>query len=59
MDKKEALTYELPRVVDYGDLQELTASCIGGTGGDSRVPGGVAGEFTVGTSATSLPCTGP
>jgi hypothetical protein len=28
-------TYEKPKVVDYGDLQELTAACLGATGGDA------------------------
>jgi hypothetical protein len=37
MDRK---TYEKPRVVDYGSLQELTAACVGGTGGDAAFPGG-------------------
>jgi hypothetical protein len=31
--------YEAPRVVDYGDLQELTADCYGATGGDAAYPG--------------------
>ncbi len=35
MDKREALSYEAPRVVDYGDLRELTAACLGGSGGDA------------------------
>jgi hypothetical protein len=32
--------YESPRVVDYGDLQELTADCGAASGGDSYVAGG-------------------
>jgi hypothetical protein len=27
--------YETPQVVDYGDLQQLTAGCAGATGGDA------------------------
>jgi hypothetical protein len=41
--------YETPRVVDYGDLQELTAACLGGGGGDLGYPGEVGG-FGVGPS---------
>jgi hypothetical protein len=32
--------YERPRVVDYGSLQELTAACADGGGGDSFHRGG-------------------
>lgn len=32
--------YEAPRVIDYGSLQELTASCAFGTGGDKHFPSG-------------------
>jgi hypothetical protein len=32
--------YEAPRVLDYGGLQELTASCAFGTGGDKSFPSG-------------------
>jgi hypothetical protein len=49
-------TYETPRVVDYGDLQELTAACLGGTGGDAFDPSGKAGEFTVGASNPAAGC---
>jgi len=49
-------TYEAPRVVDYGDLQELTAACLGGTGGDAFDPSGKAGEFTVGASNPAAGC---
>jgi hypothetical protein len=37
-------------VTDYGSLEELTAGCLGATGGDSFVPSGHLGEFTIGTS---------
>ena len=32
-------TYEKPRMTDYGSLQDLTAACAGGTGGDAAFPG--------------------
>jgi hypothetical protein len=32
--------YEAPRVIDYGSLQELTAACALGGGGDAYVSGG-------------------
>jgi hypothetical protein len=49
--------YQPPTVVDYGDLQELTAACLGGVGGDVEAPGGVAGDFTVGVSNPGAGCT--
>jgi len=48
--------YETPQVVDYGDLQELTAACLGGTGGDAFDPSGSAGAFTVGASNPAAGC---
>ena len=39
--------YETPRVIDYGGLQELTASCAFGTGGDKSFP---TGQDSGGTS---------
>lgn len=48
--------YEAPRVVDYGDLQELTAGCLGGRGGDAFDPSGTAGPFTVGASNPAGGC---
>jgi hypothetical protein len=50
------LAYEAPRVVDYGDLQELTAACLGGTGGDSFDPSGKAGGYSVGASNPAAGC---
>jgi hypothetical protein len=55
MDNVEA--YEAPQIVDYGDLQELTAACLGGTGGDAYDPSGKAGSFTVGASNPTAGCT--
>jgi hypothetical protein len=48
MDEKRK--YEKPVVTDYGSLEELTAGCLGATGGDSFVPSGHLGEFTIGPS---------
>ena len=57
MDTKETLgTYEAPRVVDYGDLQELTAACLGGGGGHAGYPGEIGG-FSVGPSNPAAGCT--
>ncbi len=47
--------YEAPQVVDYGDLQDLTAACLGGTGGDAGFPGEVGG-YTVGPSNPAAGC---
>jgi hypothetical protein len=49
MDDQVTQAYEPPKVVDYGDLQELTASCLGGSGGDEGFPGHVGG-YSVGPS---------
>ncbi len=56
MDEIRTLAYEAPRVVDYGDLQELTAACLGGTGGDAFDPSGTAGGYTVGASNPAAGC---
>jgi hypothetical protein len=57
-DQMHSQTYEKPCVIDYGDLQELTAACIGGAGGDSEVPGGVTFEGKgFGVSNAAAGCT--
>lgn len=47
--------YENPTVVDYGDLQELTAACLGGSGGDAGFPTSVGG-YSVGPSNPAAGC---
>jgi hypothetical protein len=47
--------YETPSVVDYGDLQQLTAACLGGSGGDQGYPGQIGG-YTVGPSNPAANC---
>jgi hypothetical protein len=47
--------YEAPQVVDYGDLQELTAACLGGSGGDAGYPGHIGG-YSVGPSNPAAGC---
>jgi hypothetical protein len=57
MNNRDSLgAYESPRIVDYGDLQKLTAACLGGAGGDSGYPGTVGG-YTVGPSNPAAGCT--
>jgi len=56
MEETSTLTYEAPRVVDYGDLQELTAACLGGSGGDAFDPSGQAGGYSVGSSNPAGGC---
>lgn len=48
-DQMRTQAYEAPTVVDYGDLQDLTAACLGGSGGDLGYPGTVGG-YGVGPS---------
>ncbi len=55
-DKLVTQAYEAPRVVDYGDLQELTAACLGGSGGDAFDPSGKAGPYGVGPSNPAAEC---
>lgn len=38
-DRITSQVYETPRVVDYGDLQELTAGCHNTQGGDGVFAG--------------------
>ncbi len=54
-DQARSEAYEAPTVTDYGDLQELTAACLGGTGGDAGYPGHVGG-YTVGPSNPMAGC---
>jgi hypothetical protein len=51
--------YEAPRVIDYGGLQELTASCAFGTGGDKSFPSGTDGFTTFGKEfhSSAVQCT--
>jgi len=57
MDKTETFgAYEAPRVVDYGNLQELTADCYGATGGDAAYSGGGFTGF-IGASNPAAECT--
>lgn len=56
MDEQTSTSvYEAPCVVDYGDLQELTAACLGGSGGDAGYPGKIGG-YTVGPSNPVAGC---
>ncbi|HWO84474.1 MAG TPA: lasso RiPP family leader peptide-containing protein [Solirubrobacterales bacterium] len=55
MDHKTHQGYEAPRVVDYGDLQELTAACLGGSGGDAGY-GSHVGGYSVGPSNPAAEC---
>jgi hypothetical protein len=54
-DQMTSLAYETPQVVDYGDLQELTAGCAGGTGGDAHYPNGYHG-YPTGPSNPAAGC---
>ena len=57
-DQMTLQPYETPRVVDYGDLQELTAACAGASGGDAftAAHGGKGAGF-LGVSAPAYGCT--
>ncbi len=54
-DQVSSEQYETPQVMDYGDLQDLTAACLGGIGGDAGFPGEVGG-YTVGPSNPAVGC---
>jgi hypothetical protein len=49
--------YETPQVVDYGDLQELTAACLGATNGDAytAMHGGEGGTSNAAVECKSKP----
>ncbi len=51
-DRMTLQAYETPQVVDYGDLEELTAGCLGASGGDAFMPN--AGYAGVSASIPAL-----
>lgn len=55
----DRVKYEKSQITDYGSLEELTAGCLGASGGDSFVPTGHLGEFTFGKSInnSAIQCT--
>lgn len=55
MNNSGTTAYQAPSIVDYGDLQELTAACLGGSGGDAGYPSGVGG-YSVGPSNPAAGC---
>jgi hypothetical protein len=64
MDKDASMNeanqdYETPRVIDYGGLHELTASCAFGTGGDKSFPTGTDGSTSFGKEfhSSEIQCT--
>jgi hypothetical protein len=48
--------YDKPSVQDHGTLQELTAACPGGSGGDAFTAAGAYGGLTFGTSNPAFGC---
>ncbi len=54
-DRTNLGAYEAPQVVDYGDLQDLTAACLGGSGGDAGYPAHIGG-YSVGPSNPAAGC---
>jgi hypothetical protein len=57
MDDQMTHAYEAPKVVDYGDLQELTAACLGGSGGDAWTQAHHGfGKHFVGVSSPTYEC---
>lgn len=55
----QRVKYEKFQVTDYGSLQDLTAGCLGATGGDALVKSGHLGEFVVGPeiNTSQIQCT--
>lgn len=54
-DQMTVPAYEAPKVVDYGDLQELTAACAGASGGDAYTASHGGGGY-LGVSAPAYGC---
>lgn len=52
------MSYEKPTVVDYGDLQEITASCAVSSGGDEASKLHIVSPFDV-SKTNSIGCTSP
>jgi hypothetical protein len=50
-------TYEKPQIADHGTLQDLTAACPGGSGGDMFAPSGQYGSLTFGPTNPAYNCT--
>lgn len=50
-------SYETPRIEDHGTLQDLTAACPGGSGGDAFAPNGQFGGIGFGTTNPAYDCT--
>jgi hypothetical protein len=48
--------YKAPQVIDYGDLQELTADCYGSTGGDAAYPASAGYGGIIGASNPAAGC---
>jgi hypothetical protein len=55
-DQMHSQPYETPHVTDYGDLQELTAACANGGGGDAFAPSGSSHGISFGTSNPAYGC---
>jgi hypothetical protein len=56
-DRMTLQAYETPQVVDYGDLQELTAGCAGASGGDAFTPAGGYVGVSASIPALKYKCT--
>ena len=55
-DQMLSQEYATPSVTDYGDLQELTAACAEGTGGDAFAPTGSKNGISFGVSNPAFNC---
>ena len=55
-DQMLSQEYVAPVVTDYGDLQELTAACAEGSGGDAFAPGGSKSGISFGVSNPAYSC---
>jgi hypothetical protein len=55
-DQTLSQSYEKPRVVDYGDLQQLTADCGKAAGGDAAFPSGSENGISFGVSNPAAGC---
>jgi hypothetical protein len=50
-------TYDKPQIDDHGTLQDLTAACPGGSGGDMFAPQGKFGSLGFGPTNPAYNCT--
>jgi hypothetical protein len=50
-NKATTKIYTAPEITDFGTVEELTGTCVFGSGGDAAFPSGTGGGLAFGTSS--------